>query len=280
MRDAIITRLNSQIPEIGERCFDPQTAGKETKKPYFVVRFGAENEDTPWTGFRKIIEVWPNVSRTTFISVDTLEKQAIAALHNHPLTAASGEAFTCVYLGNAGQDAVDDDWDIITRGLRFAILALQPLAVPEMVPDDPWLASLGSWTKNLLGEDWHVYQSVWPVGYRRPAVLWRIGRVRVKSLNAALFEVQKDVVGHVLGRTPNEQSASALLIVQKLGSVVKIIHDEVNRRYLTVKNPSADYRAFDVLKSGQISLTLSRLTGKPIEDAPNIGAIKIKGEVK
>ena len=279
MREAIINCLINQIPEIGDRCFDPHAAGKDTEKPYFVVRFGTESEDTPWTGFRRIIEVWPNVSRTSFISVDDLEKKAIAALDKQLLSTASGEAFTCVYLGNAGPDALDDDFDIITRGLRFAILALQPLPVTETAPDDPWLMSLSDWTGNLLGEDWHIYQSAWPVGYRRPAVLWRVGRVRVKSLNAALFEVQKDIVGHVLGRTPNEQFAAAVLIAQELGSAVKIIHDADNRRYLTVSNPSVDYRTTDVLKNGQISVTLSRLTNKPIEDTPTIGTIIIKGEV-
>jgi hypothetical protein len=280
MRDAIRRQLLDKIPEINDRCLEPHAADKDTKKPYIVVRFGAENEDTPWTGFRRIIEIWPNNSWTKFKSIDNLSEKIKAALHNQLLTTESGEVFTCVYIGVVGNDAIDQDWDIITRGIRFAILALQPVGVVETLPNDPWLESLSAWTKSLLGDDWHIYQNVWPVGYRRPSVLWRVSNVKVISRSAAFFEVQKQIIGHVQGLTPNEQYAVTLQIVQELGSAVKIIHDGVNKRYLTISNPSADFKAMDVLKNGQISLALSSLTNKPVEDtSPLINNINIKGEV-
>lgn len=280
MRAAIRQQLIRQIPDVQGRVYEPQVAGASTPKPYLVLRQGVDAEDTPWTGFRRIIEVWPYVARTTFQKVDDLATKIVAALDKQLITDTStGEVFTCQYLGTVGQDFVDDEWDAITRGLRFAVLALQPVAVPETTANDPWLEALAGWTGTTIGAGWTIYRNFWPLGYKRPAVMWRLIGVEVQERARAMFEVRKRVIGHVLGSTPNEQIAGALTVVQELGNAIKLPLDVTNKRYLTVNNLAVDYRA-DALTAGQVSVTLSRLTSRPAEEAPLIMAVHNTGFIQ
>jgi len=272
MRTAIRQQLINQIPEIDGRCFEPHAAGAKTPKPYLVLRQGDDTPGTLWTGFRRIIEVWPYLPRTTFEGVDAMVQKVVSALGDQPLTTAAGEVFTCQYLGVAGQDVVDEEWDIITRGLRFSVLALQPVAVPETVAADPWLEALAAWTVATLGGAWTAYRSAWPLGYLRPSVMWRVAGTEIREKSRAVFEVRKRFIGHILGSTPNEQAAGILTVVQELGSAVKLCLDAPNKRYLTVQSPSADYRA-DALTAGQLAVTLSRSTSRPAEEVPYINEV-------
>ncbi len=280
MRAAIRQQLINRVPDVQGRVYEPQAAGATTQKPYLVLRQGVDAEDTPWTGFRRIIEVWPYVARTTFQKVDDLATKIVAALDKQLITDTStGEVFTCQYLGTVGQDFVDEEWDAITRGLRFAVLALQPVAVPETVANDPWLEALAAWTGTILGTAWTVYRNFWPLGYKRPAVMWRLTGVEVRERARAMFEVRKRFIGHVLGSTPNEQVTGALTVVQEMGNAIKLPLDVVNKRYLTVNNPAVDYRA-DALTAGQVTVILSRLTNRPAEEAPLIMAVHNTGFIQ
>jgi len=188
----------------------------------------------------------------------------------------TGEVFTCQYLGTIGQDFVDDEWDAITRGLRFAVMALQPVEVTETVNNDSWLEALAGWTEATMGAAWTVYRNIWPLGYVRPAVLWRLTSVEVHEKARAMFEVRKKFAGHVLGSTPNEQISGVLIIVQELLSAIKLSLNISDRRYLTVNSPVADYRVA-ALTAGQISVILSRLTNRPAEDEILMQKIKATG---
>ena len=259
--------------------YEPHAAGKQTQKPYAVVRQGVETEETPWSGFRRIIEVWPYVSRTSFKNVDVLANQIATALDKQLLTdPATGEVFSCLYLGTAGPDFVDEEWDAITRGLRFAVVALQPVNVPETVPDDPWLEALASWTEGIMGPGWTVYRGLWPLGYARPAVMWRIAATEVNPLIAATFEVRKRFVGHVIGRTPNEQADGVLRIVEQLGSAIKVSLNLADRRYMTVIDQRADLQA-NAITGGQITVTLYRRTNRPTEEGPLIMGVHKTGQL-
>ena len=280
MRDAIRQKLIADIPSIAGRVYEPHAAGKQTQKPYLVLRQGVETEETPWSGFRRIIEVWPYVSRTSFKSVDALADKITAALDKQLLTdMVTGEVFSCMYLGTVGQDFVDEEWDAITRGLRFAVVALQPVNATENVPNDPWLEALSSWTEGIMGQDWTVYRGLWPLGYVRPAVMWRIAVTEVNTLMMATFEVRKRFVGHIIGRTPNEQADGVLRIVEQLGSAVKIPLNPAERRYLTVIDPRADLQA-NAITGGQITVTLSRRTNRPTEEAPLIQKVNQYGNIQ
>lgn len=276
MRMAIRNQLIQAIPEISGRVYEPQVAGPGVEKPYLVVRQGVDTEESPWVGFRRIIEVWPYVARTTFQRVDTLVEKVVAALNGQLLTTQEGGVFTCHYLGTVGADFVDEEWDAITRGLQFAVMALQPVEVPETIANDFWIERLAFWTANVLGPEWTVYRNYWPLGYKRPTVMWRLTRVGIEEQTRAAFKVLKAVQGHILGRTPNEELDGAAKLVQELGTVIKIPLDMTTRRYLMVEKPTVDYRN-DALSAGQITLTLTRLVERPTDEVPLIERVYSNG---
>jgi len=280
MRTAIQQKLVNSIPEIGARVLDPHAAGAGTVKPYLVVRQGAEAEKNSWTGFQRIFEVWPYEARTsTFQSLDTLVQKVEAALDRQSIATAGGGGFNCRYLGTVGTDLVDTDLDAITRGLQFAALALQPVAVPETAGSDLWLEALALWTEGLLGTGWTVYRNVWPPDYICPSVLWRVTGVEVKESARASYEVRKKFTGHVMGGTPNTQLACALTLAQELGNCVKLELDGPNRRYLSVISPALDYGA-DWFSTGQLSVVMSRIANRPAEEAPLMAAVHNVGLIE
>lgn len=277
MRETIRERLIQAVPAVGGRVYEPQAAGPDVEKPYLVLRQGVETDESPWAGFRRIIEVWPYVARTTFQRVDDLAQQIVTALDSQLLTSASGEAFTCEYMGTVGADEVDTEWDAISRGLRFAVLALQPTDVSETLAGDRWVEAVALWTQAELGQEWTVYRDVWPVGYRRPSTLWRMSRLEARPWVRSTFEVEKVLRGHVLGRTPNETAAASLQLVYAAQRDVKLPMDvDGVRYYLTVGDIKVDYEA-DGLTSGQLALTLVRRMNRPLDEIPYMQHVASRG---
>ena len=277
MRDAIRNKLVTDIPEIND-VYEPHAAERKSQNPYIVLRQGVETEESEWAGFRRIIEVWPYVERTSFNRVDELYTKIGVALDRQFLTTLTGEVFSCLYLGTDGQDFVDEEWDAITRGMRFAVVALQPVAINETIASDPWIEALSIWTENLLW-DWEVYRNYWPTGYVRPSVLWRLSDYKVEGLTRAGIKVRKSLIGHVLGATPNQQIQAISDIIAGLTNEIKIPLDIVSKKYLTVNNPRGNFKV-DGLNQGQILIELSRNTSRPKEDVPVMMKVGSAGTLK
>lgn len=266
MREAVRTKLTT-IAEVGDRVFEPHAAGAATEKPYIVISLGRDTDESDWAGFRRDIEIWPNVARTSFVGVDELAKKVIDTLTAAALTTAGGDLFTCIYEGVVGDDVVDEEWDIITRGLRFAVLAMQPVAVTDTVPDDPWVTALANWTTATLGASWKVYKNRWPLGYQKPSALWRLASVETQNLNRAAYKETKTLICHVLGDTPNRQTSVVQSVASGLIAAFKIVLDQANRRYLTVESAKGNHQA-NALTVGQVTVVLSRVVMRPFTPAP------------
>jgi len=227
--------------------------------------------------------------------VDSLAQSIIETL-SEPLTTESGGTFSCIYEGVVGDDVVDVEWDIITRGLRFTVLALQPIPVAEEVPEDPWLTALASWTEGLL-DNWTVYTNKWPLGYQKPCILWRGAGEEIQDLNRAVYKETKTLICHVLGDTPNGQLKGAQSIVAGLWEAFKIefsenegpgdeeepveegdeTPDEKEKRprYLTVERVKANFQA-DALTAGQVTAVLSRVVMRKFTSAPLMQEVAFK----
>ncbi|QAS52379.1 hypothetical protein [Halobacillus litoralis] len=283
MRNAIREQLMNSIPEFKD-VYEPHVAGPQSEKPYGVIRQGVDTEDSDWVGFRRIVEIWPYVSRTTFTKVDDLQKKIIEALDQQLITdQTTGAVFSCVYLGTSGQDVTDHEWDAITRGLRFAVMALQQVDVSPDVLTDHWLEALSSWSGELLNEDpanpeWTVYENRLPLGYKRPSVLWRLNDYRVEGVSRASFEVRKEVVGHVISESPNLRIRAISALVEQFMSDIKVPLDIENKKFMTVVQPRGDFLA-DGLNRGQITLRLKRRTKRPYEEVTVIEQMNSDGEV-
>lgn len=278
MRDAIRSRLLLTIPEILD-VYEPHAAGADSPKPYAVVLQGEDTDESPWAGFRRIVEVWPYVSRSTFETIDALDKKIVAALDKQMLTTEAGEVFSCIYLGSAGQDVVDEEWDAITRGLRFAVMALQSVGSPQAVTSDPWLTALGEWTTLDMGPEWTVYNGVWPLGYSRPAVMWRVTSIGVDVLGMGSFRVTKRFAAHVIGTDINEELAGMMRLVESVGNAVKIPLHAAERRFMTVLEAKGNANA-DAMREGQITITLSMRTARPTEEAPLMQTVNYKSNMR
>ncbi len=278
MRNAIRERLLSAVPELKD-IFEPHVAEANSQKPYAVILQGEDDNESPWAGFRRIVEVWPYVSRSTFGRVDALEKNIITALDKQMLTTETGEVFSCIYLGSAGQDVVDEEWDAITRGIQFAVMALQPVGTDGQITSDPWVPSLASWTASVLGAEWTVYNGFWPLGYVRPAIMWRVTGIDMAMIGMASYRVTKRFSVHVLGDAQHPEHAGVHALVEALGSSIKIPFDPADRRFLTVSDPRAAVGA-DAIRESQITVTLSRRVSRPHEEAPLIRSVNYKSNIR
>lgn len=195
MRTVIRQLLIDNIQSIEGRVYEPHAAGPEIKKPYLVLREGVQDPEADWSAFSTIVEVWPYVARTTFQQVDALANAAISALHRARFTAA-GEQYLVDYLGSAGQDFVDTEWDAITRGLRFRVFALGWLSGLTYEPDP--VEALKTWTKDTWRRGVYTDPARWRPTNRAPGVYWRLVRINTAQASAAVNWLEAQINGHIL----------------------------------------------------------------------------------
>lgn len=261
MKQAIKEQLVNTMPDLAGRIFEPHVVEDTATTPYLVIYRGEDKREASWLGYERNIEVWPYVDKeASFGAVDSLAQQIRVALEEQQLTTGSGCKFTCCYQGTVGKDSVQQD-RLLTRGLRFTVTAVQS-ADSE---DDPWIAVLMAWSRQLLGESWSVYSEGWPLGCQKPAVLWRTKSWEAEDINTALYQVSKTYICHVTASSPQEEIKGAALIMEGLKQAVKILLNLAAREYLTVTETEADFTK-DAFKDGQITVILTR-KGKrtPIE---------------
>jgi hypothetical protein len=284
MRNAIRDNLLVKVAELND-VYEPHVAGPESKKPYGVIKQGTDTDENDWAGFRRVVEIWPYVSRTTFTKVDDLQNKIVKALDKQMVTdTVTGEVFSCVYLGTAGDDVVDHEWDAITRGLRFAVFALQPVEPSTDVASDTWITALKSWSDKILNPDplnptWSIYENRFPLGYKRPCILWRLNDYRAQGLSRSVFEISKEIVGHVVTSAPNDRIASTSALVEQMMSDIKVPLDTSTKKYMTVIQPRGDFRA-DGLNRGQITVRLTRKTSRLKDDIPIMQVIDSSGNLE
>lgn len=278
MRDAIRNALISGVPEVGGRIFEPHTASADTEKPYLIVKENAEQDNTEWAGFRGRIEVWPYVEESSYTEVDALAKKVAATLNMQILTGDDGEAVTCISDGML-EDVADTEWQALTRCVNFYVLALQPSDVPGPLNNDPWIDALVVWSKAILGDGYEVQGSQLSVGYKRPAVLWRLDNINIEDCGSLAFDVVKRVACHVFGRNAVEEANIAVKLIEEMGNAVKIPISAAEHRYMTLREVSGNVYT-DALKQGHIRATLSRRTRRPREEVALIGSLNTDGHIE
>ena len=208
MRAALRQILVDAIPAVQGRVYEPHAAGAKTPKPYLVLREGVQDAEADWAAFSTVVEVWPYVSRTTFQLVDSLANAVINALHRLRF-AFAGEQYLVDYLGTTGQDFVDNEWDAITRGLRFRVFALGWLNGLTYEPDP--VKTMQDWTAATWPET-HTDPASWTPSDATPGIYWRLVRLSPVEMTAAVTWLQGQVNGHIL--TPS--SAIRLAWVRKV----------------------------------------------------------------
>ena len=249
MREAIHRLLINNIPEIQGRVYEPHVAGLNTPKPYLVLREGVQDPEADWAGFSTVIEVWPYVKRTTFRQVDSLANAIINTLHRARFSHV-GEEYLVDYLGSAGQDFVDEEWDAITRGLRFRVFALGWLNGLTYDPDP--VAVLQNWT----AETWPEVQTnpaTWTPADITPGIYWRMVRLTPTEITAAVNWMEAQINGHILAPSAAIRLAWVRKVTEELAKQRRFKMSDGGP--LELLRVVADSEA-DPMRRGQIQLTV------------------------
>jgi len=249
MRMAIRQLLIDNVKTVEDRVYEPHAAGLNTPKPYLVLREGVQDPEADWAAFSTIVEVWPYVKRTTFQQVDSLANAIIDTLHRARFS-HNGEEYLVDYLGSAGQDYVDEEWDAITRGLRFRVFALGWLNGMTFDPDP--VAALQAWVKDTWPVGAQVDPSLWSPGDNKPGIYWRLVWLTPVEITAAVNWMEVQINGHILAPSAMVRLAWIRKVTEGLAKQRRLKMSDGGP--LELLRVTADSEA-DPMRRGQIILT-------------------------
>ncbi len=104
----------------GYRVYQPYSPLNTTVKPFVVVKFASPVEMNG--GDFDVFEVWPYLSKGSFLLVDDMVDALMALLDKATITCLDGRRF-CVEWMMTGPDFQDDALIALTRFLRFRVPA-------------------------------------------------------------------------------------------------------------------------------------------------------------
>lgn len=247
MRDELREILVANVPTVKGEVWEPSAAGPELPKPHLVLREGVQNTGEPYADFTTLYEVWPYVKRTTFQRVDELSKEVIAALHRKRFD-AKGIPHYIEYVGTVSEDIVDEEWDALTRGLRFQVFSLAWLLHTPTEPDP--VEGMKRWTErvfpNLQTNPLH-----WKPTDDKPALYWRQASIQsVETMNWGSWIVAK-LHGHIISPDVSIRKQWTENVVRQLALDKRTsLSDKSKMMFLNV---SAD-SGYDPFSVGQIQL--------------------------
>jgi len=272
VRQTIRQLLIDNVSQVEGRIYEPHAAGANTQKPYLVLKEGVQDPEADWAAFSTIVEVWPYVKRTTFQQVDAIANAVINTLHRARFSEA-GEQYLANYIGTAGPDFVDEEWDAITRGLRFRVFALGWLNGLTYDPDP--VSALRNWTAATFPEV-HTDPATWSPADTAPGVYWRLVRITPVQITAAVNWLEAQINGHILAPS----AAVRLTWVRKVTEGLR------KQRRLTMSDGgplellkvTADSEA-DPMRRGQVQVTARFGVLQPAAQAEILGRAIVGGAI-
>ncbi|MFX3651130.1 MAG: hypothetical protein ACE3K2_04920 [Paenibacillus sp.] len=274
-------KLAVLVPDWAGRVLDVPASGEVLIGPCAVVAFAEEVPKSAWAGYRRIIKISPyaRLEDGGAEQVEAWSALLIERLHQARLLDESGGAFTCIYLGSSDSDRVDGGSGMFTRSLRFGVYVPEESGAVLAETEDAWLAALQGWTQQELGSNWSVYGDVWPGGYEKPSVLWRMAGCSTSVAGTSALEVRQQWIGHVLTDHSVLTRNTVTRLVRQLAVQARLAVNETesaehqgNTRYVTVDEVTADLQT-DAYLNGQIRLTLQQRIRRPGTNVPLIREI-------
>lgn len=265
--------INSKIGILD--CYEPNVPNKETPKPYAVVLQNDDIKNNETVGFKRTIEIYFYVKRTSFKSLDEIVDKAIKALHMQTVEdPKTNEVFTCIFNGIVGQDGIDEEWDALYRGLQFNVIALHDKTEENT---DKWLDSIKDFTSKIT--DLPVYLNTWQKNFAVPSILWRVQNQSKERESNRLVKENKTLICHIVSESKSQISELIDNIEDNLIDSLKIPYDLADRRYLTIESINEDREA-DMLTKGQLTVELFRRRMVKRDTGPIIEEINSKGTLK
>lgn len=263
MRSEIKEILNKEIETINNRTYEPSAAGPNLKKPFLVLREGVQSNDEPYAGFTTIYEVWPYVERTTFQNVDSLSQEVIEAVDKKRFD-SNGIPHFIEYTGSLTDDIVDEEWDVLTRGLRFRVFSLAWL-IHEPVEPDP-VEAMKAWTEHNF-ENMQTNPEGWDPQNSTPGAYWRVSSIQsVTTMNWGAW-INASLRGHLISPSIKEQGKWLDMVIRKLAIDAETRMSDNSK--MTFQSASAD-GSFDPFGSGQIQLNVRFGVLREKEKLPHI----------
>ena len=120
MRNAIKARLMSEIPLCNHLQADIATA--QTSKPFTTIRKSNETQGNINVAYDLFFNIFCNVEKGDYNSLDTLVQNVITALNNVELVTSGSKRFKLRYNGFIGSEFYDQDFDCYSQGLQFSTI--------------------------------------------------------------------------------------------------------------------------------------------------------------
>ena len=248
MRATIRHMLITGVPQVNGRVFEPFMADAKREKPYLILKEGIQDTEADWAAFSTVIEVWPYVARTTFQQVDTLTAVIINVLHRARF-AEAGKQYLAEYQDTSRPDYYDEDWQAITRGLRFRIFELGWLDSLTYIPDP--ISTLRTWT-TLMWPALHTSPNDWNPADMTPGLYWRLMRIVPEEKTAMVNWIEVQIAGHILAPSPAIRLTWIRRITEQLASQRNLRMNDGG--IFEMMRVAADSEA-DAMRRGQIQLT-------------------------
>lgn len=269
MRKEIRSHLLNNIEELKE-VYEYGVATKDSEKPYAIVIETKDINEDKILRFTKNIEIWFYCERTSFSKLDKITEKAIKALDKVRLEGE--DSFTCVFDGYVLHDGVDDEFNVIYRGLRFQVINLYEDDNSEYI--DPWILALEDYIKPLLPDVFTIQKNTWKKNFKAPGILLRVKRVKKERVNYRLTKERKTIVLHCLTDDYALDSEVLNAISDNLSFAYKIPLNKAEKLYISLVENSEEglqinYEA-NPLSRGQMTMTFSRLV---FHDSPDPGKI-------
>lgn len=248
MRNAIRQLLIDDISTI-KGIWEPSAAGPNLEKPYLVIREGVQSESDPYKDFTTVYEVWPYTKRTTFKNVDDLSKEVISTL-NRIRFDVNDVPHYIEYTGSITDDIVDDEWDALTRGLRFRVFSLAWLLHTPIDPDP--VEAMKDWTESHFNET-QTNPLNWNPTDEKPALYWRVASITsVEPMSWGAW-INATLRGHLIATSIDRRGKWLDLVVRQLALDARTRLSDNSK--MTFQSVSAD-GSYDPFGEGQIMLNV------------------------
>lgn len=249
MRDEIRALLVAGVPSVSGEVWEPSAAGPDLPKPHLVLREGVQSNGEAYADFMTAYEVWPYTERTTFKLVDDLSKSVIETLHRKRFD-VDGVPHYIEYAGTATEDIVDEDWDALTRGLRFQVYSLAWLMHSPIEPDP--VAAMQSWSVERFPE-LQTDPTTWSPTDLTPALYWRQESTTAIEPMAWGSWVTMQLRGHIISPDVSIRRVFVEQVVRRLAIDNRAYMSDGSK--MNFQTAAAD-SGYDPFSQGQITLTV------------------------
>lgn len=249
VRTTVEQLLAAGVVAVDGRVFQPHMADAQTAKPFLMVREGLTDTQQDWSPATTLLEVWPYVSRGSYVTVDQLAAKAVEVLDGARFTDGT-ESYLAAYIGDVGEDAFDDQWVGLCRGIRFRVFNLGWLSGLTYDPDP--VKVLADWAAATWPGMVQTNPATWAPSNSNPGVYWRRDRSRTVETYAAWSLVEWIIRCHVIAPNYQDRSRWGRTIMEALATARRAAFaDKAPLDFITVQ----EFAAADPMKEGQLALT-------------------------